>query len=1339
MKTHRRGPREASGPGPWESGFAANAVVFLLFLTGPSLAGTVPLTVKDHSGEGQPNAFVCSGLPFARGELKDLDLSLLDADGKPVPAFIRPMARWSDGSIKWLQIQTQLSLGKGEEKRLRLMGGTPSSPERPWKKSEDQGIFNVSTGILSAQFFISGTEFVKSLAVEGKAVFRSDGKPQMLLELADRGPANTDEENWLRDADPGAKPDTCHGVIENFHVDEETPFRLVLRYEGGIVNGAGDRKCSFVLRFYFYRQSARLKVEWTLVWEYDTNKEFLSMCALRLPAEIEGGSLRFRRGANTFEKIERGATWSLVATKPDVRVHQIRREELKPVATEVRSPRGAVPVPESERAGWLDLRADQFTLALAVERFRERYPKELAVSDREIVFYLWPKSTRQVLDLRRWDVAHVPKGPEGKRWEGPVKGLAPGIATTERLWFDLAPPDSAELLAARTARRLLLEAPPDYYTGSGVWGQVQPFSPETYPEYEGVFQAMLYWILRSRDEFKWYGLLNDGASLMEFNWAAVRGWPQVNNTWMCRGYSGWAMDDGGQSWIALLGFLRTGNDDYLLFAERSLNHAVDVSCIHAETEASIQANNGGRPTIGGSRRHNEQAWADYVSSRGAAAYGKIFFYLLTGEPRYLDVIAEGLYFEWIYWSYENWTMVGSLSLGYELFQELKNSDPYFYVKRIERMNRITLMAERAQKKGWKKCAEACAAYLDVEENGLSEPIKLLRRARELLHKVDPKNLDSIADGVITEGVKYYELAQDPDSAGAKAAREFQLAAANAVVTGAGPGDPYAPLFQGRSIVFAHALKPDKRYVDWVKSRLDAMFPLAALDPVSLSSGMKDGAAKLDYMDLWKRIERYDAITPQKIGHIYGMVLGRLPYFLYVLDHAETGAQKIAYKLPEPVIGGEPCVISDIELSPAYGRTSGQLFYRPKGSQEFKSVPLAVAERGRYTAQVPAGVTKAPFEYYIEIQEAGKQPVTEPKGGAAAPREAVPDLEPPTMVPGLAVASAKSYAVVVKWTAATDDKGIAGYRVLRGDADGFAPAPRNTLVELGADALQYADDTPPAGRAAWYAVQAKDLAGRWGKPRYLQVAVPKDEPPVNSLQVKAAPGPRAVTLTWEGEVEPDVVGYEVHCGTGADGPFHLVKVVEGRDAKGYSHTGLDPDKEYRYVVKLRDRGGLVSQPTKPVGARPRTYVRRINCGGPALPSKDGIPWEEDLKPVSGTAVWTSKETVDQAGDLLPMYQTERWSYNLIRYEFDVAPGKYEVVLHFAETNRAFFGAGKRVFDVFIQGEKAFPGVDVFAAAGLRTAYQLKTVVEVKNERLTIELRKAPTGPAIKGIEVIEQTK
>lgn len=106
----------------------------------------------------------------------------------------------------------------------------------------------------------------------------------------------------------------------------------------------------------------------------------------------------------------------------------------------------------------------------------------------------------------------------------------------------------------------------------------------------------------------------------------------------------------------------------------------------------------------------------------------------------------------------------------------------------------------------------------------------------------------------------------------------------------------------------------------------------------------------------------------------------------------------------------------------------------------------------------------------------------------------------------------------------------------------------------------------------------------------------------------------------------------------------------------------------------------------------------------------------------------------------IYQTERWDSDSdgipMKYEIPVQPGTYQVILHFAEVYLKAQFVGARKFNVSIQGEVAFPYLDIFAEAGGGfTALTKETTTTVKEgEKLVIEFAKILQNPKICGIEI-----
>lgn len=94
---------------------------------------------------------------------------------------------------------------------------------------------------------------------------------------------------------------------------------------------------------------------------------------------------------------------------------------------------------------------------------------------------------------------------------------------------------------------------------------------------------------------------------------------------------------------------------------------------------------------------------------------------------------------------------------------------------------------------------------------------------------------------------------------------------------------------------------------------------------------------------------------------------------------------------------------------------------------------------------------------------------------------------------------------------------------------------------------------------------------------------------------------------------------------------------------------------------------------------------------------------------------------------------------LQYTMDVDPNRnYSIWLHFAEIDNTITGVGQRVFDILINGDIVFEGVDVVKMSGARyTALVLNTTVAVNGRTLMITLHpKGGSHSIINAIEVFE---
>ncbi|KZV28176.1 putative LRR receptor-like serine/threonine-protein kinase-like [Dorcoceras hygrometricum] len=168
-------------------------------------------------------------------------------------------------------------------------------------------------------------------------------------------------------------------------------------------------------------------------------------------------------------------------------------------------------------------------------------------------------------------------------------------------------------------------------------------------------------------------------------------------------------------------------------------------------------------------------------------------------------------------------------------------------------------------------------------------------------------------------------------------------------------------------------------------------------------------------------------------------------------------------------------------------------------------------------------------------------------------------------------------------------------------------------------------------------------------------------------------------------------------------------------------------------------------------------RRFNCG--AEKPKFGADLSADSW--GGDRFWNSLPTFGQNSDRVistdnkikgtsqspnfypeALYQTALISTNSqadLAYTIEVEPTRnYSIWLHFAEIDPSITKANQRVFDILLNGDVAFPDVDIVGMAGdINSALVLNTTVVVSGRTLTITLHPTKgTHAIISAIELFE---
>jgi hypothetical protein len=156
------------------------------------------------------------------------------------------------------------------------------------------------------------------------------------------------------------------------------------------------------------------------------------------------------------------------------------------------------------------------------------------------------------------------------------------------------------------------------------------------------------------------------------------------------------------------------------------------------------------------------------------------------------------------------------------------------------------------------------------------------------------------------------------------------------------------------------------------------------------------------------------------------------------------------------------------------------------------------------------------------------------------------------------------------------------------------------------------------------------------------------------------------------------------------------------------------------------------------------VYSINCGADEVyVDAGGKTWLADQEKtdkvdwgvVGGSVIL--RETVEIPGTRAPkVYLNE--CYSMAGYVFKLAPGKYTVRLHFAETYDGITADGERVFDVSFNGKVVLKDFDVFKEAG---GANMPVIKEFKGvavaDKLAIDFTTNIQNPEINGIEIIAE--
>lgn len=405
----------------------------------------VPVEIRDTTGAARTGV-ATFGMPFPEGVVKDV--SMLRAGG---PLQARPLARWRDGSLRWvlLDVPAAVKAGAAQAVRVRWDGAGPKPPpaqavrvvEKPDAVQVDTGAVRLTLQRGEARWLLleSGGERLEG---PDESVSLSEGK--------------------LVQDKPVTVPGTSQGLKMQppsvIRVEDAGPLRARVRVEGLLVDGEGQP----VLR---YRCRVDARAGSKAVGLVHT---FTQVSARKL-LMVEQYQLRFRSGdlPDAEDRTELGAAGRVLRGAKGCRLDQ-----LSSTAFGFRPGLEAAQQPGTRADGWISFGRKSGDL-IALKHFWEQFPKALTREQDGVTVSLWT-------------------GPE-------PFDADQGLSKTHELVLAVNAPGAERGAAlAQLQEPLFGIAPADWYCATRGLGVLAPYDLSRYPQYETEVEAAADLMARSR-------------------------------------------------------------------------------------------------------------------------------------------------------------------------------------------------------------------------------------------------------------------------------------------------------------------------------------------------------------------------------------------------------------------------------------------------------------------------------------------------------------------------------------------------------------------------------------------------------------------------------------------------------------------------------------------------------------------------------------------------------------------------------------------------------------------------------------------------------------------------
>ena len=676
---------------------SVSRVALLGFMSGAvnAVSNDSTVTIKWLGDKPDFNLGTTFGVPWPQGkhQAAETKFSVTARDGSPLDLQTWVTGHWSDGSVKWTghaipatpNVAAEYSIRASPSNISLNSSGSRSNSANdsgPLEVTESSSDVAVDTGKIHVSFPRSGKAVVASIKTKSGKTAGQNGR----LVLSSRNSGIDDDDHTQ-----STTHTSFESSVQEVSVEKSTGTRALVTVRGNHrqANSTAAEQDShgprlpFVIRFYLYANSERIKVLHSIVFDSNATRNSISSLGLRFDVPlageelydrhvrisgVEGGflneavqgltGLRRDPGQNVRSAQYQGkqlpstGTWD---TRVSSRLRWIpawndyRLSQLSPdgftLKKRTKKGQGWIKIPGGTRSDGLAYLggATQGGLAVNLRDFWKRYPSGLDVSNAasdvgSITLWLY-SPVAEPLDLRPFHDGLGENGYEDQLdaleityedWEGGFN-TPYGIARSSEIsLFAFEQTPSSEKLAALVAlsnEPPVLVASPEYLKETKALGEYWGL-PDASSEKAATVEKHLEFLFKFyRDQVeqrRWYGFLDYGDFMHTYD--------EDRHTWR--------YDVGGYAWdnselspdlFFWLYFLRTGRPDAYRLAEALTRHTSEVDVYHLGQWKGLGT------------RHGVQHWGDSAKQARISQpqYRKYFFYLSGGDER-IGELVEGL-------------------------------------------------------------------------------------------------------------------------------------------------------------------------------------------------------------------------------------------------------------------------------------------------------------------------------------------------------------------------------------------------------------------------------------------------------------------------------------------------------------------------------------------------------------------------------------------------------------------------------------------------------------------------------------------------------------------------